>query len=117
MIDFDREIDSLGNVIKISKDIITQFQWIIFKKHMANLQGETSSQRISSLFIDLIYSFEKIIDACDEVASGMAEYHQEFGLGNPDEKEIRPEVVRALFEDKYELLVGSSSDLLSSPRP
>ena len=117
VIDFDREIDSLGNVINISKDIITQFQWIIFKKHMANLQGETSSQRISSLFIDLIYSFEKIIDACDEVASGMAEYHQEFGLGNPDEKEIRPEVVRALFEDKYELLVGSSSDLLSSPRP
>ena len=47
-----------------------------------------------------------IIDACDEVASGMAEYHQEFGLGNPNAKEVSSEAIRALFEDKHEMLMN-----------
>ena len=104
VIDFDKESDSLGNTIKISKEVITGFQGIIFRKQMDRMKNGTSSLKNDSLFIDLVYSFEKIIDACDEVATGMAEYHREFGIGNPDEKEVKPEVVRALFEDKYELL-------------
>ena len=71
---------------------------------MDRLKNGICSQKASSSFIDLIYNFEKIIDACDEVASGMAEYHQEFGLGNPNLKEVSSETIRALFDDKYEML-------------
>ena len=104
VIDFEKESDSLGKTINVGMQVVSEFQGIIFRKHMDRLKNGTCSQKASSSFIDLIYNFEKIIDACDEVASGMAEYHEEFGLGNPNLKEVSSETIRALFDDKYEML-------------
>ena len=105
VIDFQKESDTLGNTIKLSREVVTEFQGIIFRKHMDRLKNGTCSPKAGSSFIDLVYSFEKISDACDEIAAGMAKYHQEFGIGNPNVKEVRPETIRALFEDKYEMLM------------
>ena len=65
---------------------------------------------LSTSFMDICYSLEKIVDSCDEVSVIMTGLHRKGNKGNPSEEipslEARKEYIDRLYKDKYDMLLN-----------
>lgn len=87
-------------------------------RHYKRTHGESGRMSSTTIFVDLCYTQERLIDYCDIVADSLIKYNRAVGkvssLPAPEKTMKARQGVHELFKDKYEML-GIAEDENDSP--
>ena len=100
---YTMEKRSFAETITIFREAVSSLHTEVILRHIKRLHSGQCHRNISSYFLDLCYSLEKLIDNCDSIAEeaiddGTPNFSNEYS-------EKRRKILR-LFSDKYKLLVN-----------
>ncbi len=96
----------LSGTIQLYREEILGISDIVKKRHIRRSHGEEGRRTSTTVYTDVCYTQERLIDYCDIVADSLIKYVQAQGQKNAavPQKEATAKQVRQLFMDKYELL-------------
>ena len=97
----------LSGTIQLYREEIMGMSEIIKKRHIRRSHGEEGRRSATTVYADICYTQERLIDYCDIVADSLIKYNQATGgKAAPASENAAPvkKQVRMLFMDKYELL-------------
>ena len=79
----------------------------IKKRRIVRMHEEIGRMSMSTLFTDICYTEEQLIDYCDMVADALIKYSRQEGKEETLSKEMldkKRQQIKALFRDKYSML-------------
>ena len=85
---------------------------IVKRRFIQRIHHDGLQRSGTTLFTEICYVEEQLIDYCDMVADALIRYGKEHGdatVGNPGDDEEKRKQVHALFRDKFEMLEKQSS--------
>ena len=80
---------------------------IVKKRHIRRMHVGEGRSSLSTLFTDICYTEEQLIDYCDMVADALIKYSRQEGKEETLSKEMldkKRQQIKALFRDKYSML-------------
>ena len=104
---FEMKSATLYETIRIYREEISEMCEIVKKRHIRRMHVGEGRSSLSTLFTDICYTEEQLIDYCDMVADALIKYSRQEGREEKlsEEKiEKRRQQVKALFRDKYNIL-------------
>ena len=97
----------LSGTIQLYREEVMQLSDILKARHYRRMHGEGGRHTSTTLYADICYTQERLIDYCDIVADSLIKYSRAAAEGSPapEKKTARAKQgVHALFMDKYEML-------------
>ena len=104
---FDLKSATLYDTIQLYREEITNMSEIVKKRHVRRMHQEEGRHSLSTLFTDICYIEEQLIDYCDLVADALIKYSRQEGQEERMSEEMRDKKrkqIKALFHDKYSML-------------
>ncbi len=103
---FESRSVSLPSTIRIYRELIGEITETVKKRHIRRMHLEGGRREFSTLFTDICYTEEQLVDECDAIADTMLKYAAASGGSSvPAENTAAKRAqIYALFEDKYRLL-------------
>lgn len=104
----------LSETIRLYREEVMRMSELMKMRHYKRTHGESGRMSSTTIFVDLCYTQERMIDYCDIVADSLIKYNRAVGkdstLPSPETSmTARRQGVHELFKDKYEML-GISED-------
>ena len=104
----------LSGTIQLYREEVMQMSEILKTRHYKRMHGESGRQTSTTLYADICYTQERLIDYCDIVADSLIKYNRTVkGAGAEAVKSAAKakQHVHALFSDKYELVqIGEDAE-------
>ncbi len=104
---FELKSATLYETIQLYREEIMEMGDLIKKRRIVRMHEEMGRMSMSTLFTDICYTEEQLIDHCDMVADALIKYSGQEGKVEKLSKEARDrkrQQVKALFRDKYSIL-------------
>ena len=97
----------LSETIQIYREEVMQISEIIKARHYKRMHGEDGRLTSTTLFTDIFYTQERLIDYCDIVADSLIKYNRAINSSkakSPENAAKAKRHIHSLFQDKYEIL-------------
>ena len=110
---FTTRTKTISRTIRYYREEIVDLGSIIKRRFIRRIHEEGRERSQDTLFTDICYAQEQLIDYCDMIADALLRYDAETGgTGEPDTgtDDRKREQIHMLFQDKYEVVLGSPKD-------
>ena len=106
VIGYDTKDVRLSGTIQLYREEVMQMSDILKTRHYKRMHGEGGRMTATTIYADICYTQERLIDYCDIVADSLIKYSLAVGGSKtPAERPAKAKQhVHALFMDKYEML-------------
>lgn len=97
----------LSGTIQLYREEVMQMSEILKTRHYKRMHGESGRLTSTTLYADICYTQERLIDYCDIVADSLIKFNQTAGGSKTPASENSMKAkqhVHMLFQDKYEML-------------
>ncbi len=104
---FELKSATLYETIQLYREEIMEMGDQIKKRRIVRMHEEIGRMSMSTLFTDICYTEEQLIDYCDMVADALIKYSRQEGKEETLSKEMldkKRQQIKALFRDKYSML-------------
>ena len=104
---FELRSATLYETIQLYREEIMEMGETVKKRHIRRMHQEAGRRSISTLFTDICYTEEQLIDYCDLVADALIKYSRQEGREErmtQEDQDKKRQQVRELFRDKYSIL-------------
>ena len=104
---FERKDVRLSETIQNYREEVMQISEIIKARHYKRMHGADGRLTSTTIFTDIFYTQERLIDYCDIVADSLIKYNRAVvkkNIQTPENAAKAKQHVHALFRDKYEML-------------
>lgn len=110
---YERKDVRLSETIQNYREEIMQISEIIKARHYKRMHSAQGRLTSTTIFTDICYTQERLIDYCDIVADSLIKYNRAVGLRStqsPENAAKAKQHIHALFKDKYEMLYISEGE-------
>ena len=110
---FETKDVRLSETIQIYREEVMHISDILKARHYKRMHGADGRLTSTTLFTDIFYTQERLIDYCDIVADSLIKYNRTIGAHSdktPANKGKAKKHIHALFKDKYEMLSISEDE-------
>ena len=115
---FESKNPALSNMIQIYREAITEMNAMVTIRHIRRVHQKEGKTVYSTIFTDICYAEERLIDCCDSIADALIEYAgatgNESGIPQAADAEKRKRI-KQLFLDKYDILHLDMQEETGSP--
>ena len=98
----------LPGTIQLYREEVTRMSEILKARHYKRMHGESGRLTSTTIYTDICYTQERLIDYCDIVADSLIKYNRAVAGSSispaSDKTATAKQHVHELFKDKYELL-------------
>ncbi len=104
---FELKSASLYETIQLYREEISEMGETVKRRHIRRMHREEGRKTLSTLFFDICYTEEQLIDSCDMMADALIKFSKQEGNVDKLSKEAvekKRQQIKALFQDKYSIL-------------
>ena len=104
---FELKSATLYETVQMYREEISEMGEQVKKRHIRRMHQEEGRHSLSTLFTDICYTEEQLIDYCDMVADALIKYSRQEGKEEKISREAhekKRQQIKDLFRDKYSLL-------------
>ncbi len=104
---YERKDVRLSETIQNYREEVMQISEIIKSRHYKRMHGADGRLTSTTIFADICYTQERLIDYCDIVADSLIKYNRTVNGDKAQDSENTVKAkqhIHALFQDKYEML-------------
>ena len=114
IVGYEKKDTTLSETIQLYQEEVMRMSEILKTRHLKRMHGEGGRLTSSTLYADICYTQERLIDYCDIVADSLIKYNQAIhktALPDSARTSKAKEHIHKLFEDKYKILhIGEDQD-------
>jgi len=111
---YERKDARLSGTIQLYREEVTQMGEILKTRHYRRMHREDGRRPSTTLYADICYAQERLIDYCDIVADSLIKYNKAIsktGVPVSENTANAKQHVHELFKDKYKLLnIGEDAE-------
>ena len=89
---------ALADTVSLIREELGLLLAMINNRHIKRVQDGICDESLSTPFIDICYTFDKVVDACDTVAHNFSGKTRD--AGSRSKKDLS-EIVKKLYQDKF----------------